>query len=335
MKVSIMLTSYNLVDYIDTSIKSVIDLEKPCDWELLIGDDGSTDGTVEKIQAWIEKYPENIKLYQIPRDSGSVKLGSRAAYNRAYLLEQATGDYLNYLDGDDCYLGTERLKVQIEHLERPEYAQCSCCGHNIEAYVIPANRRYRMTRGNITQQVFTKQEYVGRRLYFHTNTIVFRKECKTMLLDSLYRCYLNDVFITFILLQYGSILYIPEAWCQYNMTGTGLWTGHSKVYGYFRNVQIYDLESSICPELESAIMDKYFKEFLYINKHYKAEQIKEIQPLFKNAPEDVFKASTSFFKLEGRTRSENKIKRQVLWEAHMAQLKFLFKSVLRKLKLAK
>ena len=49
-----MLTSYNLVDYIDTSIASVVNQEMPCDWELLIGDDGSNDGTVDKIKIWIE-----------------------------------------------------------------------------------------------------------------------------------------------------------------------------------------------------------------------------------------------------------------------------------------
>ena len=326
-----MLTSYNLVDYIDTSIGSVIALEKPCEWELLIGDDGSTDGTVEKIQAWIEKYPENIRLYQIPRDNSKELLGSRAAFNRAFLLEQATGDYLNYLDGDDCYLGTERLKVQLELLEKPEYRNCSCCGHNIEAYVIPEDRRYLMADEKMTQQVFGKKEYVGKGLYFHTNTIVFRKECKPMLLDPVYRCYLNDVFITFILLQYGNVLYVPGAWCQYNMTGSGLWTGHSKVYGSFRNAQIYDLMVHISPDLSKELLDKYAWTFWHINKNYKAENEEEISKLFLGAPKDILKNSYVFSKLQGLTDEERKIKRAMLGEVYRRQIKGYFKAALRKI----
>ena len=49
MKISVMITSYNLQDYIDAAIESVVRQEMPCDWEILIGDDGSTDGTVMQL----------------------------------------------------------------------------------------------------------------------------------------------------------------------------------------------------------------------------------------------------------------------------------------------
>ena len=78
MKLSVMITSYNLQDYIDAAIESVVRQEMPCDWEILIGDDGSTDGTVEHINRWIEKYPNNIKLFCHSREGDEGKLGSRA-----------------------------------------------------------------------------------------------------------------------------------------------------------------------------------------------------------------------------------------------------------------
>ena len=141
-KISVMLTSYNLVDYIDESISSVVNQDFPCDWELLIGDDGSNDGTIEKLKVWQSKYPENISYVVRDRPATKVKDGYRAAKNRAALLDQATGDYLIFLDGDDCWLGTEKIKTQFQILEDPANADCSCCAHNIQAYVIPENRKY-------------------------------------------------------------------------------------------------------------------------------------------------------------------------------------------------
>jgi len=291
-KISIMVTSYNLEDYIDTSIQSVVEQDMPCDWELLVGDDGSTDRTVEHINKWMGKYPENIKLFTIPRDNDTQKVGSRAARNRAYLLEQATGDYLNYLDGDDCWLGTEKLKKQFELLESPEYANCSCCAHNIEAYVIPENRRYLITNESVGNRVFQLNEY-WKHFYFHTNTILFRKECKEKLLDPIYRDFLNDNFITFLILQYGDVIYLKDVWSRYNMTGNGLWTGNKKIYGLFRNLIYVDLEIRERPDLRDLILYRHYSVFMQIFTTYNYDaEFKTISPLICNLSPQLFTLSS-------------------------------------------
>lgn len=282
-----MLTSYNLVDYIDTSIASVVNQKMPCEWELLIGDDGSNDGTVDKIKAWIEKYPENIKLFQIPRDSSTVKVGSRAAKNRAYLLENASGDYLHYLDGDDCWLGDEKLSCQFELLQNPDYTDCSCCAHNTEAFVFSSQRKFLMAKESIPARKFSVNEYWPK-IYFHTNTILFRKECRELLLNPLYRDYLNDNFITFLILQYGKMAYLNKIWCRYNMTGEGLWTGHSHVYGDFRNMQLVDLCINVRPEIKNIIIFRQRITILNIMHHYKTKNYTEIIPLLENLEPNVF-----------------------------------------------
>lgn len=287
-KISIMITSYNLEDYIDTSIQSVIQQDMPCDWELLIGDDGSTDDTVVHINKWIEKYPNNIKLYQIPREEETKKVGSRAAKNRAFLLEQSTGDYLIYLDGDDCWLGTEKLIRQFAALESPEYANCSCCAHNIEAFVIPENRRYLMTDAKVSTRVFGFEEY-WKRYYFHTNTILFRRVCKEKLLNPLYRDFLNDNFITYLVIQYGDILYMKDVWAQYNLTGQGLWTGHKRIYGLFRNMQIVDLQIKERSDAKSIIYYRHYNDLKSVISEYKeGEDYTAIEPLLQGTTPSDF-----------------------------------------------
>ena len=88
MKISFLVTYYNQKEYVKQSIESILAIEKPCDWEILVGDDGSTDGTIQEVKRYIEEYPDRIKMYVMPRENGknydSVK---RASANRLNILE--------------------------------------------------------------------------------------------------------------------------------------------------------------------------------------------------------------------------------------------------------
>ncbi len=332
MKVSILLTSYNLVDNIDAAISSIVVQEMPFDWELLIGDDGSTDGTVEHVQEWIKKYPKNIQLIQHPRDGEAKKTGFRAAQNRAKLLEIASGDYINYLDGDDIFLGTQKFKTQLEKLESPEYQNCSCCAHNTIAYVEKENRKYCMTDEKICSQVFTAKQYWPH-MYFHTNTILFRRKCIPLLLDPLYRDYLNDTFITFILLQYGDVLYLNENWAQYNMTGEGLWTGKKVAYNVFRNILVYDLELKINPALSHESFIHNRSSILRIFQCYKKEDMPDIEPLVRGLDPEVFKITLLLYKKTGLSFAERTAKWKLYLKAttsnNIDRVQRLFKMIFK------
>lgn len=330
MKISIMLTSYNLVDYIDTSVQSVIDLEKPCDWELLIGDDGSIDGTVEKIKAWVDKYPDNIKLFQIDRTKETGLFGARAAKNRAMLLEKATGDYLNFLDGDDEFIGTEKLRKQLELLEQPEFVGCSCSAHNIIANDIQSGTNEPMFDIRVQMRIFSAKQYWPE-LYFHTNTILFRKKCKSLLLDKLYRDYLNDTFITYCLLQFGDILYIPDLYVRYNLTGQGLWTGKSRVYGCFRNLMLYDLEMRINPKLAKESFVHHLYDFNVIRNQYTVLGQDGVDKLVAPLSPEIFRYTFMMYNLNNKSEKEvssrQKLFRKVISWTTCIRAKHLFRKL--------
>lgn len=331
MRLSILLTSYNLVDNIDAAINSIVVQGMPFDWELLVGDDGSTDGTIEHVQEWEKKYPKNIKLIQHPRDGETKKTGFRAAQNRAKLLERASGDYINYLDGDDIFLGTQKFKTQVEKLESLEYQHCSCCAHNTVAYVEKENRKYCMTDETIGTQVFNAKQYWPH-MYFHTNTILFRRKCIPLLLDPLYRDYLNDTFITFILLQYGDVLYLNENWAQYNMTGDGLWTGKNKAYNSFRNILVYDLELKINPDLAEESFIHNRSSLLKIFKYYRQNDMPDIEPLVRGLDPNIFKLTLLLYRKTGLSFSERMLKFKLYLKAtfsnNINRLKRLFNFII-------
>jgi glycosyltransferase involved in cell wall biosynthesis len=114
-KVSIIIPSYNTVDYIDQAVRSIL-VQTFQDWELLVVDDHSDDGTWEKLQ----KYASGkVRIYRNDRN-----LGNSFTINRG--IQLATGSYIAKMDADDVSL-PDRIGRQVEFLEsRPEVDVAGC-----------------------------------------------------------------------------------------------------------------------------------------------------------------------------------------------------------------
>lgn len=93
-KVSVIMPAYNAERFIGAAIKSVL-AQTFHDWELIIVNDGSTDGTSKIIAEFTD---ERI------RAASQENLGEAAARNAG--LAQAAGEYIAFLDADDLYLPT-------------------------------------------------------------------------------------------------------------------------------------------------------------------------------------------------------------------------------------
>ncbi|WP_409200104.1 glycosyltransferase family 2 protein [Methanobrevibacter sp. DSM 116169] len=95
--VSVIIPTYNSENFLETSIKSVMDQTIGFkNIELIIIDDFSTDNTEEIINDYCSKY-ENIKTYPLVKKTGT----PGAARNLA--IKNSNSDYLMFLDHDDCY----------------------------------------------------------------------------------------------------------------------------------------------------------------------------------------------------------------------------------------
>ena len=95
-QISVIIPLYNKEAEIERTLLSVINQSlKPR--EIIVVDDGSTDSSADIVRHIIERYPKhNIRLVS------QTNAGVSAARNRG--VEEATGEYIALLDGDDCYL---------------------------------------------------------------------------------------------------------------------------------------------------------------------------------------------------------------------------------------
>lgn len=105
---------YNCADTLPEAVESIL-AQTFSDWELILCDDGSSDGTFRVAEEYRKRYPEQIILLRNERN-----MGLNHTLNRC--LERAEGEYIARMDGDDVSL-PERLKQETAFLdENPDYA---------------------------------------------------------------------------------------------------------------------------------------------------------------------------------------------------------------------
>jgi len=109
-KISIVIPSYNKVKYIKKTLDSIFD-QKYGNLEVIIQDGGSTDGSLEVIKDYFNKYSNIIKL------ESKVDNGQLEAINKGF--KKATGDLVAYINADDVYENDSFMIVANYYKENP------------------------------------------------------------------------------------------------------------------------------------------------------------------------------------------------------------------------
>lgn len=112
--ISIIVPVYQANRFIRETMDCVLAQTYP-DWELLLIEDGSTDGTPETIRSYCEEKGENrIRLICQPVNGGAARARNRG-------LEEAKGRYIAYLDADDLWV-PEKLEKELAFLKEKQAA---------------------------------------------------------------------------------------------------------------------------------------------------------------------------------------------------------------------
>lgn len=94
MKLSIIIPVYNCVAYVEECVKSIYNCSIPeIELEMLLVDDGSTDGSGALLDVLAEKYAKVMRVFHTPNQGVSVA--------RNLALDHATGEWLMFVDADD------------------------------------------------------------------------------------------------------------------------------------------------------------------------------------------------------------------------------------------
>lgn len=105
-KISIIVPCYNQAQYLDEALQSVLD-QTYQDWECIIVNDGSQDQTEAIAQKWVTRDNRFIYLF---KENGGLSSARNAG------LKVAKGDYIQFLDSDDCIANT-KLELSLKHID--------------------------------------------------------------------------------------------------------------------------------------------------------------------------------------------------------------------------
>lgn len=113
-KISVLMGIYNCESTLAESLDSLF-AQTYTSFEIILCDDGSSDGTYRLAKDYADRYPDKIKLIRNEKN-----MGLNHTLNRC--LAEASGEYIARMDGDDISL-PERFEKEIAFLENhPEYA---------------------------------------------------------------------------------------------------------------------------------------------------------------------------------------------------------------------
>ncbi len=261
-KISFLITFYNQKEYIHNALNHILKIKIPNGFqrEILIGDDGSHDGSLKIFQHYLNQYPE-IQLFQISRNQNpTYSIEERASFNRLNLLKNARGKYFLICDGDDFFHHTDFLLSAIPILENDSHLSvflfcfhCLLPNHQIEPCIIP----------NLKEGKQSGRKYIQNNNYIHASAAIY-KTPNPKELDFLIKMNsFDDNHILISFLNFGQMYFKKEFIYTYKIHG-GLWQTYSPSEQILRNALSFGFLSFYFPKYQDDFKKRFFNDLNFV-----------------------------------------------------------------------
>jgi len=129
---SVQMLAYNHGPYIERAVEGVLAQKTEFPFELVIGEDCSTDATRQIALAYEKKYPGSVRVVTSERNVGMHR-------NALRVQEACRGRFLAFCEADDYWHDPSKLQTQVAFLERhSDYGLAHC---NYDSFEVSTSRR--------------------------------------------------------------------------------------------------------------------------------------------------------------------------------------------------
>jgi len=219
--VSICVVTFNHVSFIKKCLDDILMQQTNFDFEILLGEDASTDGTREICIEYAQKYPNKIRLFLHHRENNiSINGSPTGRFNFLYNLYSAKGKYIALCEGDDYWTDPYKLQKQVDFLEAtPEYA--ACFHYTQQNFINNPDKLGRIFGKHENQLDYTAEDTIATLSPWHTSSFVF-KTTAFVKPDWLYKVVSGDMALFSIVAKSGNIKCTPEIMSVYQKHDGGI-----------------------------------------------------------------------------------------------------------------
>jgi len=164
--VSISMLAFNHGKYIREALDSILMQKVNFKYEIVVGDDCSSDETQNILKSYAQKHPDKFVLLLRQSNIG-------ATNNYFDVLKHCRGKYVAFLEGDDFWTDENKLQIQVDFLESNK--NCDSVAHRHEIVNFKGESQYLSHKKLELERYFNKKnaQKHGPNLC-HPNTLVFR-----------------------------------------------------------------------------------------------------------------------------------------------------------------
>ncbi|MBN3939343.1 glycosyltransferase [Nostoc sp. NMS9] len=217
MKVSVLMVTYNHENFIAQAIESVLMQKVDFEYELVIGEDYSTDNTRQIVIEYQRKYSDKIRLL-LPE----VNLGAHKNFLNTFKACQ--GQYLAILEGDDYWTSNEKLQKQVDFLDKN--LDFAICFHNVLVFWQDNSHSPGIFLHNQSKTSTIENLLINN--FISTPSVMYRAGLVQEFPDWFYEQSMGDWTFHILNAQYGKIGYIDEVMAAYRVHAKGVWSSKSR-----------------------------------------------------------------------------------------------------------
>jgi len=231
MKVSVLVLAYNHERFIGQALDSALGQRTDFAWEIVVGDDCSTDATGAIVADYARRHPERIRVLPRPRNLGMHR-------NFADAWQACRGQYVAMLEGDDFWTSADKLAHQVAFLdERPDYTECFT---DVEVIYQDGSRPPWRHRPPAERTAWALTDLLQWN-FVPQCSVMFRRDVLRALPDWFDRIPLPDWSLHLLHAERGPIGYLPEVTATYRIHAGGVHSGQDEVKRTEALVTVYDV----------------------------------------------------------------------------------------------
>lgn len=249
--VSVCIQTYQHKNYIRQCLDSVLAQKTNFPFEIILGEDDSTDGTKEICLEYASKSPERIRLFlRSEKDKIYINGRKTGRFNYIQNILAANGKYIALLDGDDYWCNELKLQTQFDFMEKN--SDCSLSFHKTEClkeggYPHP----FVYTEIHEQDTKFTIYDLLDEKIPTPVS-VMFKRSCVNKLPEWLWKVPFIDHPLFFHCAFQGNIGFISKVMGVYRIHPGGLWS--SKNYESTL-VALWDQYNILCSHIDGEVQN--------------------------------------------------------------------------------